>query len=374
MLCWRIYSSIAIGLLLAGCVAPIDGADELSATQVVEQMVQRYAALDSYHGRGSAVSAPAMVFDASFAVDFDRAAGLRVDKIDVASGLPDLVLWTANYLLRLWESRPEVGRRVDHVSVVLQKLPDYRYALLPVALLTGSSGGFADPLLGLGDFAFDDHAMVDDVDCYAITAKSSGELEAWTVWSVVTLFIGKEDLLLRQVVEKSQMDRDAGLLRRANRRAGFNPNEKQFGRQLEYYRSLTLQRRPDWTTERAELERRYSFAPDIQVEIEPERLTFPLSQRMRGAYRYEGIGATLDAAPRGALFLEVFEGGPADLAGIREGDLIVSVDGEPATAAPLLSVSKELRGSSGTNVSVIVRRRGRTLAFNIERDWIEFPD
>jgi len=64
------------------------------------------------------------------------------------------------------------------------------------------------------------------------------------------------------------------------------------------------------------------------------------------------------ATPSGALVSEVWPGGPADRAGLRQGDVVVSVDGRPAVDASAVNYAV---GSHRVNdeISVGLRRAGR---------------
>lgn len=67
-----------------------------------------------------------------------------------------------------------------------------------------------------------------------------------------------------------------------------------------------------------------------------------------------GIGVVLQAAPQGPTVQRIVLGGPADLAGLREGDRVVAVDGEATAGRSLASVVDMLRGRDGTEVRVAV--------------------
>jgi carboxyl-terminal processing protease len=91
----------------------------------------------------------------------------------------------------------------------------------------------------------------------------------------------------------------------------------------------------------------------------------------RGEARYEGIGARLRRPS--TVVLEVFEGSPAALAGIRAGDRIVSVDGESVVGSTSEQAIGRIRGSVGTQVVVVVERRGvpEPLSFTLTRGEIK---
>ena len=70
----------------------------------------------------------------------------------------------------------------------------------------------------------------------------------------------------------------------------------------------------------------------------------------------ESLGAT-DA--RGALVSDVESGGPADRAGVKQGDVVVAVDGKPVADAN--AMRNQIAGARpGTSVPIVLRRNGRT--------------
>src|SRR6266571_7625905 len=74
--------------------------------------------------------------------------------------------------------------------------------------------------------------------------------------------------------------------------------------------------------------------------------------------RYGGTGMYI-GEQQGTIFVErVFPHTPADEAGVREGDRIVSVDGMPTQDLHLDQVSDKLRGEPGSQVAVTYARPG----------------
>jgi hypothetical protein len=69
-----------------------------------------------------------------------------------------------------------------------------------------------------------------------------------------------------------------------------------------------------------------------------------------------GIGANLIQTAGGISLGSVFPGAPAERAGLRGGDHILSVDGEDMEQMPLVDALQRLRGEAGTSVSVTVQR------------------
>src|ERR1700678_3081151 len=72
------------------------------------------------------------------------------------------------------------------------------------------------------------------------------------------------------------------------------------------------------------------------------------------------------------MVLEPIEGSPADRAGIRAGDAIVSIDGNDPGVEPLDKLVKRLRGAPGSHVKVGVRRdtEAAILSFDLVREIV----
>jgi protocatechuate 3,4-dioxygenase beta subunit len=71
-----------------------------------------------------------------------------------------------------------------------------------------------------------------------------------------------------------------------------------------------------------------------------------------------GIGAALEQRPEGIVMHDVFAGDPAERAGLRAGDRILSIDGEPTDGMSLADALQRLRGGETTTVGVSVQRPG----------------
>ena len=66
-------------------------------------------------------------------------------------------------------------------------------------------------------------------------------------------------------------------------------------------------------------------------------------------------------------------GSPAEAAGVRPGDVIVSVDGDPVEGRTLDSVTAQVRGPAGTDVTLGLRRGESDLTVTITRAAIVIP-
>jgi len=76
-----------------------------------------------------------------------------------------------------------------------------------------------------------------------------------------------------------------------------------------------------------------------------------LSELLEGTFT--GVGLLLEEAPGGVLqVVRVIEGGPAEAAGVQQGERIVSVDGQPVVGLPSEEVVRRVRGPEGTAVRI----------------------
>lgn len=88
--------------------------------------------------------------------------------------------------------------------------------------------------------------------------------------------------------------------------------------------------------------------------------------RRRAEGRYSGIGATV--TPRGSgLVVTSAPPGPARAAGLRPGDLIVTIDGVAAAQLSVEAAIQAITGPRGTSVALGVLREGNRLTFRIVR-------
>ncbi|HEY3819779.1 MAG TPA: S41 family peptidase [Polyangiaceae bacterium] len=90
---------------------------------------------------------------------------------------------------------------------------------------------------------------------------------------------------------------------------------------------------------------------------------------------FGGIGIEVENRNDQLIVLAPIEGSPADRAGIKSGDLIISVDGKDPTSEPLDKLVKRLRGAPGSHVKMGVRRTGVSdiLTFDLAREIIRVP-
>lgn len=84
---------------------------------------------------------------------------------------------------------------------------------------------------------------------------------------------------------------------------------------------------------------------------------------------FSGIGVSIQLVQGNVTVVSVFQGSPAEKAGMKPGDVIVEVDGVDLRNKTLQEASSLLRGEAGTTVKVTVVRpsAGETITLNIVR-------
>ncbi len=105
----------------------------------------------------------------------------------------------------------------------------------------------------------------------------------------------------------------------------------------------------------------------LLLDLDPHSVYFDaeaardFDQDAAGAY--EGVGLELQQQPGPVLkIIAPIEGGPGDRAGLRSGDLIITIDGKPIT---MDDGSTPLRGETGTPVRLGIQREGREKPFDV---------
>lgn len=108
------------------------------------------------------------------------------------------------------------------------------------------------------------------------------------------------------------------------------------------------------------------------VFVEPQAHELQ-SNQLQG--EFGGIGVSIAQDEAGHVVLTPLPTGPAGAAGVKEGDLLVAVDGEPiAPGISLDAVTARVRGPIGSQVTITVRHAdGTEDTFTLTRQRIELP-
>ena len=97
--------------------------------------------------------------------------------------------------------------------------------------------------------------------------------------------------------------------------------------------------------------------------------------RMMTTGQYGGIGALIRKIGEDTYIAEPYEGNPAEKAGLRAGDKIISIDGKTMLGKPSDDVSSSLKGPKGSTIKIEVEREGEGKKFiSVMRDEIKLPD
>ena len=112
---------------------------------------------------------------------------------------------------------------------------------------------------------------------------------------------------------------------------------------------------------------------DPYTEYFPEDKAGEYKQMMTG--KYAGIGAVISYSftRKQVVINEPYEGMPAAEAGLRKGDIIISIDGESMAGKNTQYVSEHLRGDAGTTLVLKIERpsTGKKMTLKIQRRAIQ---
>ena len=89
--------------------------------------------------------------------------------------------------------------------------------------------------------------------------------------------------------------------------------------------------------------------------------------------KYGGIGSLVRSSGDYVVISEVYKGFPADLAGIKAGDLLKKVDGTSLKGFSKEKVSEKLKGNPGTEITVTIERNGKETDYLLKREKIIVP-
>ncbi len=81
--------------------------------------------------------------------------------------------------------------------------------------------------------------------------------------------------------------------------------------------------------------------------------------------QYGGVGASIFTKDKQVIIRELFEGYPAQKAGLKAGDIILEIDDKNVQGKTTSEVSKFLKGQSGTNIQLLIKRLGEDKPFKV---------
>lgn len=107
------------------------------------------------------------------------------------------------------------------------------------------------------------------------------------------------------------------------------------------------------------------------VMMYKDRLT-SFNERISG--NFSGIGCRVQKREQGLEIQEVFPDGPASLMGLKEGDIVTSVDDVPLGALTLQQGVDRLRGETGSVVSIQYLREEQVRDMSLVRGRVRIPN
>jgi carboxyl-terminal processing protease len=112
---------------------------------------------------------------------------------------------------------------------------------------------------------------------------------------------------------------------------------------------------------------------DPYSEFLPPEENKVFSQDIKGSFG--GIGVEIGVRGGRLMVITPIEGSPAKAAGIKAGDVIVEIEGEPVGKMTVTEATNKIRGQVGTVVKVGVSHEGedKVEQFQIKRDVIKVP-
>ena len=114
---------------------------------------------------------------------------------------------------------------------------------------------------------------------------------------------------------------------------------------------------------------------DPYTEYYPENKSDDFKEMLTG--KYAGIGSVIsyNFKLKRVVINEPYQGMPADEAGLKMGDIILSIDGEDMTDKNNQYVSDHLRGEAGTTLELKILRpaTNKKMTFKIKRRAIQMP-
>lgn len=117
------------------------------------------------------------------------------------------------------------------------------------------------------------------------------------------------------------------------------------------------------------------------ASLDPYTVYYPETQiedvKMLTAGQYGGVGALIQQRDEHVIISELYEGCPAQKAGLLAGDIIIKVDGKSAVGKTSSDVSAIMKGQPGTTVVMEIMRptkNNKKLTFNIVREEVKLPN
>lgn len=121
-------------------------------------------------------------------------------------------------------------------------------------------------------------------------------------------------------------------------------------------------------------------AEEITAQLDPYSVYMSADEYKRFSNNIEqqlvGIGVVLEEDPKGMKIISVIEGGPADRAGIKPGDIIVSANDRELAGQSVQHAISIITGEANTKISLqyFVKETKKTVTKTLTRELIKLPN
>lgn len=89
---------------------------------------------------------------------------------------------------------------------------------------------------------------------------------------------------------------------------------------------------------------------------------------------FAGVGMEIGIRESALIVIAPLRGTPAEAAGIKAGDHITAIDGEPTDALSVEEAVRRIRGPAGTSVTLTIVRENKPIEIDIIRETIQVPE
>ena len=111
--------------------------------------------------------------------------------------------------------------------------------------------------------------------------------------------------------------------------------------------------------------------------LDPYTVYYPESESDEFTFmttgKYGGIGSLVRGSGDYVVISEIYKNFPADLAGIKVGDILKKVDGISLKGFTTDKVSEKLKGNPGSPLTLTIERNGKESEYQLKREKIAIP-
>lgn len=116
---------------------------------------------------------------------------------------------------------------------------------------------------------------------------------------------------------------------------------------------------------------------EMLTSLDPYTVYYPESEGDEVAFmttgKYGGIGSLVRGGSDYAVISQIYKGFPADIAGIKPGDILKKADGVSLKGFTTEQVSEKLKGIPGTSIRLTIERNGAEKEYSVKREKIVIP-